>query len=37
MEVLDGLGHDELKKIMGLDKTIFDENEYEHRDCLLWW
>ncbi|PWA64883.1 nitroreductase family protein [Artemisia annua] len=35
VKLLDGLGHDELKKIMGLDKTLFDENEYEHPDCLL--
>nr|GEX25921.1 putative nitroreductase family protein [Tanacetum cinerariifolium] len=35
VKLLDGLGHDELKKIMGLDEGIFDENESEHPDCLL--
>lgn len=47
VKVLDGLGHDELKKIMGLDvfqefkvpsrtvKGKFDEMEFEHPDCLL--
>ncbi|GKC62568.1 putative nitroreductase family protein [Tanacetum coccineum] len=35
VKLLDGLGHDELKKIMGLDEGIFDENESEYPDCLL--
>lgn len=35
VKLLDGLGHDELKKIMGLDEALFDENESEHPDCLL--
>ncbi|KAF5816758.1 putative nitroreductase [Helianthus annuus] len=47
VKVLDGLGHDELKKVMGLEvfsefeiperavKGKFEEIEFEHPDCLL--
>ncbi|XP_076900153.1 uncharacterized protein LOC143554228 [Bidens hawaiensis] len=47
VKILDGLGHDELKKIMGLEvypefkipsrtvKGKFEDMEFEHPDCLL--